>query len=160
LRKQLAGEAPVVVSDSLDGASRSGAGADALTEIDSRADALRRNLDELLRKYTDEHPDVVGTRRILADLDKQREALLEARRRAGPGAPDIGNGRRLPNIVYQQLKVSLADAEANVAALGGKLSDLESRYNRLLATAKLKPEFEQQLAQLNRTYLMKTNLSS
>jgi uncharacterized protein involved in exopolysaccharide biosynthesis len=61
-------------------------------------------------------------------------------------------GRREPNLVYQQLKVALAEAEANVAALSAKLSDLESRYNRMRAAAKLRPEFEAELAQLNRDY--------
>jgi len=151
LRRQLAGEEPMLLSDQPGAAPGAHSGPDSLAEIDARADALRRNLDELLRKYTEVHPDVVGTRRILAELDKQREALLEAKRRAGPGAPAVGE-RKVPNLVYQQLRVSLAEAEANLAALSGRLSDLEGRYNRLRATAKLRPEFEQELAQLNRDY--------
>ncbi len=123
---------------------------DPLADLDSRADALRRNLDELLRKYTDEHPDVVGTRRILAELEKQREAMLEEMKRGGPSTR--GATRREPNLVYQQIKVALAEAEANVAALGARLSELESRYSRIRAAAKLRPEFEAELAQLNRDY--------
>jgi polysaccharide chain length determinant protein (PEP-CTERM system associated) len=158
LRRQLSGEDPVLVSETGDRAGGQAAGPDSLAEIDARADALRRNLDELLRKYTEQHPDVVGTRRILADIEKQREQLLEARRLAGPGASPTGITRRQPNVVYQQLKVTLADAEANVAALGATLSDLDSRYNRLRMAAKLKPEFEEELAQLNREYqVQKTN---
>jgi polysaccharide chain length determinant protein (PEP-CTERM system associated) len=108
-------------------------------------------LDELLRKYTDEHPDVVGTRRILADLERQRETVLEQVKRGGPESSAIRT-RREPNLVYQQLKVALAEAEANVAALAAKLSELENRYNRIRAAAKLRPEFEEELAQLNRDY--------
>ena len=152
LRAQLAGEDPVFVSDRADRVGPASAGEDPLADIDSRVDALRRNLDELLRKYTDEHPDVVGTRRILADLDKQREAMLAEIKRGGPGISARRTTRREPNLVYQQLKVALAESEANVAALGARLAELESRYTRLRAAAKLRPEFEAELAQLNRDY--------
>jgi polysaccharide chain length determinant protein (PEP-CTERM system associated) len=158
LRAQLASEDPVFLSDRPDRLSGlpTPAGMDPLADLDARADALRRNLDELLRKYTDEHPDVVGTRRILADLQKQREAMVEERRRGGPAA--LGTARREPNLVYQQLKVALAQAEASVAELATRLSQLENRYNRIRAAAKLRPEFEAELAQLNRDYeIQKTN---
>jgi len=157
LRRQLAGEDPTLLSGRADSATGSDAGRDALAEIDSRADALRRNLDELLRKYTDQHPDVVGTRRILADLEREREVLLEEIKRSG-GASSRDVGRREPNLVYQQLKVALAEAEANVAALAARMVELESRYNRVRAAAKARPEFEEELAQLNRDYqVQKTN---
>jgi len=158
LRRQLAGEDPVLISGQADPIARSVAGADPLADLDSRADALRRNLDELLRNYTDQHPDVVGTRRILADLERQREAMLEEMRRGGGVSSARGAGRREPNLVYQQLKVALAEAEASVAALAARLADLEDRYNRMRSTAKLRPEFEAELAQLNRDYqVQKTN---
>jgi polysaccharide chain length determinant protein (PEP-CTERM system associated) len=159
LRAQLSSEDPVFLSDR--GVERAPgtpvqAGVDPVADLDARADALRRNLDELLRKYTDEHPDVVGTRRILADLQKQRELLVQERQRGGPTAPT--STRREPNLVYQQLKVALAQAEANVAELRTRLSQLESRYNRIRSAAKLRPEFEKELAQLNRDYeIQKSN---
>ena len=158
LRAQLAGEDPVFLSDRPDRVTGmpAAAGLDALADLDARADALRRNLDELLRKYTDEHPDVVGTRRILADLQKQREVIVEERKRGGPIVSSTS--RREPNLVYQQLKVALAQAEATVAELGTRLSRLEARYNQIRAAAKLRPEFEAELAQLNRDYeIQKSN---
>lgn len=159
LRAQLASEDPVFLSDR--GADRPAgaavqAGVDPVADLDARADALRRNLDELLRKYTDEHPDVVGTRRILADLQKQREALVREREQSGPASS--GTARREPNLVYQQLKVALAQAEASVAELRTRLSQLEGRYNRIRSAARLRPEFEKELAQLNRDYeIQKSN---
>jgi polysaccharide chain length determinant protein (PEP-CTERM system associated) len=123
-----------------------------LTErVDSRRDALQRNLDELLLKYTDDHPDVQNARRLLADLDEQRRAALASKGEASSGP--VGQ----PNIAYQQLKVSLADAEGNVAEMRSRLSGLEERYNKVRSSARLKPELEEQLAQLNREYQVQKN---
>ena len=151
LREQLSSENPMLLGERADRVPGMPipAGVDPLADLDARADVLRRNLDELLRKYTDDHPDVVGTRRILAELQKQREALLEERKRGGP-APSGARGQ--PNLVYQQIKVALAQAEVNVAELRTRLTQLEARYNRIRSAARLRPEFEKELAQLNRDY--------
>ena len=47
---------------------------------------LARQLDELLRRYTDEHPDVVGTRRIIDQLEVQRQELAALQRSRWPGS--------------------------------------------------------------------------
>jgi polysaccharide chain length determinant protein (PEP-CTERM system associated) len=153
MRRQLEGEEPVFIPEGADLAKPQNALSES-PEIDARIDALNRNLDDLLRRYTDQHPDVIGTRRLVADLEKEREAQLEARRLAAPAvaadAPVRSNVDRNP--VYQQLKVAVADGEAKVAALRARAAQLESRYNQIRATAQLKPELEEQLGQLNRDY--------
>ena len=157
LRAQLSSEMPVLLGERADRVPGVPipAGVDPLADLDARADVLRRNLDELLRKYTDDHPDVVGTRRILAELQKQREALLDERKHGGP-APSGARGQ--PNLVYQQIKVALAQAEVNIAELRTRLTQLEARYSRIRSAARLRPEFEMELAQLNRDYeVQKTN---
>lgn len=83
LRRQIVGEEPVLLPESL--------GADAgisLPEIDGRIDTQKRNLDSLLQKYTDKHPDVIGTRRLIKDLEEQKRQEILARRKfsvANPG---------------------------------------------------------------------------
>src|SRR5437870_2580457 len=37
-------------------------------ELDNRINEQKRQLDEMLRKYTDQHPDVVSTKRLLTQL--------------------------------------------------------------------------------------------
>lgn len=159
LQKQLDGEEPVFIPETSDPASPQSALND-VPEIDGRIDSLRRGLDELLRRYTDQHPDVIGTRRLIAELEKERGAQMEARRQTASTATTQGNPRSSVdrNPVYQQLKLSLADTEANVAAVRARVSDLETRYKQLQATARLKPELDEELAQLNRDYqVQKTN---
>jgi len=109
-KRELSGEEPVFLPEPTESRTR-----EAVPEIDSRLDALKRDLDSLLRKYTDQHPDVVGTQRLIAQLEEQRNAEIDARKKAA------GSGRRgqTPvdqNPVFQQMKISLADAEATVAS--------------------------------------------
>ena len=50
------------------------------------------------------------------------------------------------------MKVSLADAEANVASLRARLNGYETQYAQLKASARLVPQVEAEFTQLNRDY--------
>src|SRR5262249_17502909 len=114
----------------------------AVPEIDSRIAAQKTKLDELLRTFTDQHPDVVGTRRVIAELEAQRKQELEAMQKAATGS---GQAPAERNPVFQQMRVSLSDAEANVAALRARLATLEGQYRQLKSTARLVPQVEAEL---------------
>jgi polysaccharide chain length determinant protein (PEP-CTERM system associated) len=150
-RKQIAGEEPIFLPEAPDGAVAQEGGN---TEVDSRINALKRDLDSLLRKYTEQHPDVVATQRLILQLEEQRKAEAEARRRAAAAA---GTRQRTPlsvdqNPVYQQMKISLADAEAQVASTRAKLSGLEAQRRALQDQAVRVPQAEAEYVQLNRDY--------
>jgi polysaccharide chain length determinant protein (PEP-CTERM system associated) len=122
-------------------------------EIDSRLQVLRENLDELLRKYTDQHPDVIWTKRVIGDLEEARKREVEARLKAQAGS--IGGGTpatTIQGMVLQQLKIGLGEAEAQVAALRGRVADYETRYKQLKDSAESVPQVDTELAQLNRDY--------
>lgn len=144
MRRQIIGEEPVLLPES--------PGADSgvsLPEIDGRIDTQKRNLDSLLQRYTEQHPDVVGTRRLIKDLEEQKRQELLARKKfaaANPGSA-VSN-----NPVYQQLKVSLAESEANVASLRARVSEYEMRYKRITDMLKTQPQLEAEYTQLNRDY--------
>jgi len=144
-KRELAGETPTFMPE-----------ADAQTEastpeFDARIASLNRSQDELLLKYTDEHPDVMANKRLIEQLEQQRKTELEARRKANPS----GRSSRTPperNPMFQQLRLSLAEAEANVASARAKLAGYESQLKALIAQARLVPEIEEQYTQLNRDY--------
>ncbi|HEX3631956.1 MAG TPA: XrtA system polysaccharide chain length determinant [Casimicrobiaceae bacterium] len=143
-KKELAGETPVLLFD--------GPPPQAATpEIDARLATLKAQLDTLLRRYTDEHPDVVGTRRIIEELEAQRRQELQARDKAMSGRSSTGSNVDR-NPVFQQLRISLAEAEANVASLRAKLNSYQGQYAQLKAEAQLVPEVEAEYAQINRDY--------
>lgn len=121
----------------------------ATPEIDGRLDALKRILDDLLQRYTEQHPDVVGARRVIADLEEQKLKQIEEMRKAGAGASMAGFGN---NSTAQQLKLALAEAEGRVASLRARVGEYESRLTQLQASALRIPELEAEMAQLNRDY--------
>jgi polysaccharide chain length determinant protein (PEP-CTERM system associated) len=138
LKRQIAGEDPVL----------SGAAVE-VSEIDTRIDALKGNLDSLLQRYTEQHPDVAGTRRVIAELEEQKRKDAALRDRTGASKPVTAS---TANPVYQQLRVSLAAAEATASSLRTRVQEYEDRYQQLKNSARMAPEIEAQLAQLNRDY--------
>jgi polysaccharide chain length determinant protein (PEP-CTERM system associated) len=125
---------------------------EAVPEIDIRLAALKRELDELSRKYTENHPDVTGTRRLIGELEEQRKTELAARRKAASESPQSTRSPAERNPVFQQLRLLLADSEAQLASLRAKLGGLEAQRASLQAQAKLVPQVEVEFAQLNRDY--------
>ena len=140
-RQALAGESATVTIDK-------GSTGLPVSEIDQRIAAQRTKLDELLRTFTDKHPEVVGTQRVLVELQEQR--LAELRERASKPTKSAQVSEQNP--VFQKIRLSLADAEANVASLSAKLSSYETQYRELKASAQLVPQVEAEHAQLTRDY--------
>jgi len=116
------------------------------SELDSRIDTQKKQLDELLRKYTEAHPDVISARQTIRQLEAQRAA----ERAASKNGRSTGSAATSP--VFQRIRVSLADAEANVASLGSQLAAQQARLGELRASASKAPQAEAELAQLNRDY--------
>jgi len=147
-KRELAGEQPTFIPEAAD---TSGV-AESVPEIDVRLAQLKKELDELSRKYTENHPDVSNTKRVIGELEAQRKAELAERRKAldASGTRSVGPVDRNP--VFQQLRLSLAEAEAQVASSRAKLNGLESQYAQLRSRATMVPEVEAEFAQLNRDY--------
>ena len=94
--------------------------------------------------FTEQHPDVVGTKRVLAQLAEQRKREIEIKKKGGEklyqAPPDRG------------LRLAQAQAGANVASLKARVAEFEKRYAILRAAADKAPQIEAEFAQLNRDY--------
>lgn len=125
------------------------------SEYDDRIELQEKRLDELMLRFTEQHPDVVGTKRVIEQLKEARDAerKAEADRLAAtnPDAPKREPGM-VANPVYQQLRVSLAESEATVASLQARTRELERRIAVLRENATNIPKLEAALIQLNRDY--------
>jgi polysaccharide chain length determinant protein (PEP-CTERM system associated) len=145
-KKELSGETPTLITEGPE-LPRTEAG---VPEIDTRLAQLKKDLDDLLRKYTDAHPDVANTRRLIDQLEKQKVAEIEARKKGAVTTNRVSTSDRNP--VFQQLRISLAEAEASVASARSKLAGYESQYRALAGAGAARPAVEAELTQLNRDY--------
>ena len=114
-------------------------------EIDNRIQALEKQLDQLRLQYTDLHPDIQATRRLIERLDQQRKAELAAQKADPVGA-------RIQNPVYQQLTIAIAQADADVASLGARVAEHQRRLTELRNASNMIPQVEQEYTQLTRDY--------
>lgn len=122
-------------------------GALVLSESDARLESLHKQLDDLLRRYTDQHPDVVSVRRSIAQVEQQKRDEQAAR-----GRGSQGRGPAATSPVYQKIRVSLAEAESQVASLRAQLGAQQAQLADVRALASRVPQVEAEYAQLNRDY--------
>ena len=126
----------------------------ATPEIDARLDAQRRRLDDLLQRFTDLHPDVLSTRRLVQELDDAKRKEVQALRKAAMAAPPgvaVGGGAS-NSLAAQELNRMLAMSEVQVAALRARVGEYASRYAQVKASLKTAPVLEAEAVQLNRDY--------
>lgn len=146
IQRELNGEQPMLIPEGI-----AGSGMPAISDTDVRLEALRKQLDELLRRYTDEHPDVISTRRLIAQLEREKKSEMQALS-SGSAGKDGMKYSTATNPVFQRFRISLAESEATVASLRSRVSDLESRLAELRSAAGRQPQIEAEYAKLNRDY--------
>ena len=135
IEAQFSGDDPILAGGTLGEAS----------ELEGRISALKKNLDALRMQYTDQHPDVVSTLRLIAMLEEQRKTESQKQ-------PDPGDAARQYSPLFQQMKVTLAEAEAHEAALRARVAAMLQRQQQLQEQRDAVPELESQLGQLTRDY--------
>ena len=145
LKRELVGEDPVMLPEPPSGG---GGSVHRVRRAHRRsAQAARRTA---ARVTPTSIPDVVSTRTLIEQLEEQKKQDIEARRKAAAQNPPKFSTSTNP--VFQQIKISLAEAEANVAALRARVGESERRLAQLRAAAGRAPQIEAEMAQLNRDY--------
>ncbi len=124
----------------------------ATPEIDSRIETQKRNLDALLQRYTERHPDIVTTRRLIKDLEDQKRKEVAELRKAAMATATTSAPTANASLAAQELNRLLAGAEVQVAALKARVAEYSSRYAAARASLKTAPQIEAEASQLNRDY--------
>jgi polysaccharide chain length determinant protein (PEP-CTERM system associated) len=129
------------------------------SDLQVRILELQQVIDTLLTNYTEQHPDVISAKRRLAVLQKQLDEENNAAVAAatddpgGQGEMKARPGKRLvSNPVYEQIKLQLVQQEGVIAALKTRAEQAKKDIKKWAGLAKLVPQVEAQLAQLNRDY--------
>ena len=121
----------------------------ATPEIDARIDAQKRNLDTLLQRFTELHPDVSNTRRMIKELEMLKRKEVAELRKASMATPLSSSSN---SLAYQELNRMLAMSEVQVASLKARVGEYENRVERARSLMKTAPQLEAEYAQLNRDY--------
>jgi len=119
-------------------------------EIDGRIDAQRRNLDALLQRFTEQHPDVASARRLIKELEELKRKEIQELRKTAMANPAVSLASTSP--AYQELSRVMATSEVQVASLRARVAEYDARFNRAREAMKTAPQIEAEFAQLNRDY--------
>ena len=121
-------------------------------ELDARLEAQKRNLDGLLQRFTDQHPDVLSTKRMVKDLEEQKRKEVAELRKVAMASPGGASANIQNSLAYQELNRMVAMSEVQVAGLRARVSEYGARYNQARLAIKTAPQLEAEAARLNRDY--------
>ncbi len=145
LTQELAITPATIVTETDPGGAAGVAGQSALAAAQAR-------LRELQATLTDQHPDVIQQRQLIAALRAGGGAASSPASTAAPTAARPGRNRVEPNVVYQQLKVMLVQADTDAASLLRQVTDAHGEQDRLEQIARGVPTVQAQSINLNRDY--------
>jgi polysaccharide chain length determinant protein (PEP-CTERM system associated) len=120
------------------------------TALDARIRDAKRQVDDLLLKFTEHHPDVQAAEETLRALEKQREVELGSVRATNGSQSETSSAPVDP--VIQNLQIALNGADVQVAALETQEQQAAARVTELRQVLTTGPEVEAELARLNRDY--------
>ena len=144
LARQMAREKPVIEGDTANWWG-------ATSPYDARIDNMQAQIDELLLRYTERHPDVVSLRRTIADLEAQRDedlAMLDDSQVTSLAEQEATR----TNPVYQSLRLALSAADAEIASLQVRVGQFESQAQQLRNIVDTIPQIEAEMSRLDRDY--------
>jgi polysaccharide chain length determinant protein (PEP-CTERM system associated) len=150
LSRQLRGEVPFLPSSQQSPNARGTRSGPAPVDTASRIQETQARLDELLLQYTEKHPDVIAAKQALVELKARQVEEIEAVRRGDPGAAAIAGA--FVNPVHQNIQIQLHDADLQIAALRGELSDFRRNVAELRLALESAPQAEAEFTRLTRDY--------
>jgi polysaccharide chain length determinant protein (PEP-CTERM system associated) len=102
---------------------------------ETKKDTLKRELEDLRIKYTENHPDVIATKKKLANLEKHKDTF------------DVKTDPR-----YKELKNQLMATSLDIKRLENENASISAQSNKYLGRIEQTPAREQDMAGLLREY--------
>ncbi len=114
----------------------------------SRLREAERTLQELRLRYTEQNPDVVAQRDLVAAIRSGAVSSSE------PGSTPRSSprNRSVPNPIYEQMKVRNVENDSIVASLQRQILDATRERDRLEEIARGAPQLQADYANVNRDY--------
>lgn len=110
----------------------------------SKLQAAKDQLAELELRYTSQHPDVIGLKALISKLQAQGSDATAAR--------SVRQSAGTPNPAYEQTRLRMIDAEAQVASLQRQTQDGTKELDRLETMARTAPGVQAEYQNLDRDY--------
>jgi polysaccharide chain length determinant protein (PEP-CTERM system associated) len=141
------------VPEMIGGSSNIGVGSGPPSDTTLRIIEIEAQVQELLTRYTEKHPDVVIAQRRLAALQKKNEEELEAALvseiNAGEQASSEGG---VPNPLYSQMQLRLIEQESIIQIQQRRVGQIKGQIQVLERLRSNVPAVEAELKKLNRDY--------
>jgi polysaccharide chain length determinant protein (PEP-CTERM system associated) len=104
---------------------------------ETKKDKLKRELEDLRTKYTDNHPDVIAMKKKMADLEKNKDTYDN----------DIKKDPR-----FRELKNQLTATSLEIKRLHDESASVSAQINKYMGRIEQTPAREQDMASLLREY--------
>ncbi len=118
--------------------------------VNQRLRAAEQTLSELRLRYTENHPDVIAQKQLVASI---RSGAAGPDPNAPPApAPTPARSRTASNPVYEQLKVRMVENDGVVASLQRQIADALKERDRLQDIARGAPGLQAEFLNMNRDY--------
>jgi polysaccharide chain length determinant protein (PEP-CTERM system associated) len=124
---------------------------DVVRPIDARIAAMEEQVEELLVKYTDRHPEVSAMKANIKRL-KDKRGQERASVAATTAPRDLVKQSLAGNPLYQQMRLRASEAASDVVANEAKVANLKAEIDQLQATVDRVLQVEAEEKQLNRDY--------
>lgn len=132
-----------------------------VSTLTKRIEALQANLDEMLIRYTDRHPDIIHLRAAIDRLKQEQASGKDAFIAEKEGSDVMVAQSLASNALYQEMRLRLADAESKVVASQTKLESLREKIEKFQSAVDQVLQIEAEEKQLNRDYgIVKSNHTS
>lgn len=125
------------------------------SRYDERIQQMRAQLEDLLLKYTERHPEIIALRASIDRVKAQAEAearefrAMQAEEEVPGGGPSAGLSN---NPLYQQMRLRLAEAQTNVSTQEARVEAFAAQIEELQRAVDQVLHLEGQEQQMNQEY--------